>query len=204
MAKSNTDFAEMWGDDVVAPANDETAAPAKNYNLSEKQQAFVSEYVKDFNGTKAATRAGYSENSAHVTASVLLSEPKVRAAVNDALNERKRLYPDVIQRIISELQKIAFANPVDMLSWDGEKFLVNGSDELTDEMRASISGITFKPGKYGDTIDVKQYDKVRAIELLGKMVGAVTDRVEHTHTGKVDVNLTPDEAYRKMLSGDAK
>ncbi|MBT4588328.1 MAG: terminase small subunit, partial [Rhodospirillaceae bacterium] len=33
--------------------------------LNAKQQAFIEEYIVDFNGTQAAIRAGYSEHTAN-------------------------------------------------------------------------------------------------------------------------------------------
>lgn len=50
--------------------------------LNPKQARFVGEYIKDGNGTQAAIRAGYSPNGADVTASRLLGNPRIYAAVN--------------------------------------------------------------------------------------------------------------------------
>ena len=49
--------------------------------LTAKQARFVAEYQVDLNATQAAIRAGYSPTSAHVTASRMLSDAKIRAAV---------------------------------------------------------------------------------------------------------------------------
>lgn len=50
-------------------------------SLSDKQAAFVREYLVDANGAAAARRAGYSENAARVTASKLLAKPAIKAAL---------------------------------------------------------------------------------------------------------------------------
>ena len=47
--------------------------------LTKKKKAFVEEYLKDYNGTAAAIRAGYAEKSAAQQASRLLREPEVLA-----------------------------------------------------------------------------------------------------------------------------
>ena len=52
--------------------------------ISGRHKRFAEEYCADQNGTQAAIRAGYSEKTAHVIASRLLRNVKVRAAV-DAL-----------------------------------------------------------------------------------------------------------------------
>jgi phage terminase small subunit len=50
-------------------------------DLSNKQAAFVREYVKDFNGKRAAIAAGYSAKTADVQACKMLIIPKIRDAV---------------------------------------------------------------------------------------------------------------------------
>lgn len=52
--------------------------------LTPKQSAFVSEYLKDRNGTQAAIRAGYSEKTAQEQSSRLLSNVIVAEAVRKA------------------------------------------------------------------------------------------------------------------------
>lgn len=53
--------------------------------LTDKQRRFVEEYLIDYNGTRAAKTAGYAESSAHVTASQLLTNPKISGAVAQGL-----------------------------------------------------------------------------------------------------------------------
>lgn len=55
--------------------------------LTPMQTAFVREYHKDNNGTQAAIRAGAAPNSAAVTASKWLTNPKIREAI-DAKTQR--------------------------------------------------------------------------------------------------------------------
>lgn len=49
--------------------------------LSAKQQAFVVEWLVDYNGTQAAIRAGYSPGTAVVKASQLLANPKIKPII---------------------------------------------------------------------------------------------------------------------------
>lgn len=55
--------------------------------LTDKQRAFVREYLADNNGTQAAIRAGYSPNGAEVQAHRLLSNAKIRALVDASLKK---------------------------------------------------------------------------------------------------------------------
>ncbi len=49
--------------------------------LNHRRQRFVDEFIVDLNATQAAIRAGYAENSAHVTGCRLLSNDKVSEAI---------------------------------------------------------------------------------------------------------------------------
>ncbi|MDP9476526.1 MAG: terminase small subunit, partial [Actinomycetota bacterium] len=53
--------------------------------LSARQEAFVAEYVKDRNATRAAIRAGYSERTARSIGHENLTKPDIAAAVERAL-----------------------------------------------------------------------------------------------------------------------
>lgn len=54
----------------------------KNKKLTDKQRAFVLEYLKDKNATQAAIRAGYSPKTAQEQSSRLLSNVMVRAEID--------------------------------------------------------------------------------------------------------------------------
>lgn len=53
--------------------------------LTDKQQAFVLEYIKDKNATRAAKAAGYSESTAYSQGQRLLKNVEVAAAIKAAL-----------------------------------------------------------------------------------------------------------------------
>lgn len=55
--------------------------------LNKKQKRFCEEYIVDLNGTRAYIRAGYSKNGAEVSASQLLTNPKVSEYIRE-LNEK--------------------------------------------------------------------------------------------------------------------
>ena len=50
--------------------------------LEPRQLSFITEYLKDFNGTQAAIRAGYSEKTANVIASNLLTKVNVKQEIS--------------------------------------------------------------------------------------------------------------------------
>jgi len=59
--------------------------------LSDKQKRFCEEYCLDWNGSKAAIRAGYSEESAKEQASRLLTNDNIQAYIQLIKNDLEYL-----------------------------------------------------------------------------------------------------------------
>jgi len=55
--------------------------------LTTKNKRFIEEYVIDFNATRAAINAGYSEKTARSIASELLTKPDIRNAIKHHLDK---------------------------------------------------------------------------------------------------------------------
>ena len=67
--------------------------------LNEKQERFCKEYVIDLNGKQAAIRAGYSEKTAEVQASQLLTILKVQERIKElqsGIGERLEITADMV------------------------------------------------------------------------------------------------------------
>lgn len=56
--------------------------------LSEKQKAFVNEYLIDLNATQAAIRAGYSKKTAKQIATENLAKPVLAESIRKAIEQR--------------------------------------------------------------------------------------------------------------------
>lgn len=83
------------------------AGRKNNGGLTDKQQIFVAEYLKDRNGPAAAVRAGYSKTSASVQASTMLALPEVRELVNKHTENIRRRSEVTAEFVIEELAKVA-------------------------------------------------------------------------------------------------
>lgn len=55
--------------------------------MNKKQEKFALEFVKDFNRTQAAIRAGYSKKTAYSQGSRLLKDAEIRARVSELIEE---------------------------------------------------------------------------------------------------------------------
>lgn len=75
--------------------------------LTEKEAAFIREYLVDKNGTAAAIRAGYSPRSAKHTASGMLKKPRIKAAVDKALKEQARRTLIAADQVLLDINRLA-------------------------------------------------------------------------------------------------
>lgn len=160
--------------------------------MTKKQQRFVDEYLIDLNATQAAIRAGYSPDTAQQMGSENLSKPVIRNAIDKAIAERSRRTGISQDRVINEIAKVAFLNPADVIDLN-EAAVKDGAHR---EDTACIASVKVKTVPTDDGViserEVKTYDKLKALELLGKHLGMFTDRVKME--GAVPVVITGEDA----------
>lgn len=144
---------------------------SKIAKLTPKQERFCEEYLVDLNATQAYKRAGYNvktDATAAQSANRMLRNVKVQERISELRTQQSKRTEITADRVIAELAAIAFADRTELAKVDK-----NGSvrfaptDSLPDDVKKVISGI--KEGKFGT--EVLSYDKVKALELLGKHLG---------------------------------
>lgn len=161
--------------------------------LTPKQAMFVKEYLVDLNATQAAIRAGYSAKTASEQGTRLLGNVKIQAALGEIQQARGNRLEVTADRIEKELAKIAFAKVNGAVEWDALTAKLKSSDELPDEVLATIQEIS----QTAHGIKIKQYDKLKALELLGRRHGMFVDKVEHSGTIK-NKNLSEVELDKRI------
>ena len=127
--------------------------------LNIKQKRFADEYLICSNATEAAKKAGYSEKTAYSIGQRLLKKVEVKSYIDERLK-------------ILESEKIAQADEVMKYL---TKVLRGQETEETIVVEGQGDGI-FKARKIEKEISPK--DKLKAAELLGKIYGLFTDKVE--------------------------
>lgn len=78
--------------------------------LTDKQKRFCEEYLIDLNATQAAIRAGYSEKTADRIANQNLRKIEVQQYVQKLMTERSEQTGVTAEKVIKELEKIAFSD----------------------------------------------------------------------------------------------
>ncbi len=176
--------------------------------LTPKQERFVEEYLIDCNGTQAAIRAGYSVKGAEVTASKLLTNPKVVlliAAGKAKRSERTQVTSDMI---LSALWSIWDAKISDILTND---FRLKPLDEWPDVWQRMCSNVDVKSlndrprngdkdawNKIGEAIKTRTADPLTALIKAGEhvMVKAFPQRALD-----INVNIDLNEITERLMAG---
>mgnify|MGYP001112617494 CR=1 FL=1 len=143
--------------------------------LTPKQKRFVAEYLVDLNATAAAKRAGYSEKTACEQAARLLANVKVQTAVQEAEQARQERTEITQDMVLREMSKLAFFDIRKMFDKNGKPLDISALDADTAAalVGLDVQDVTDNDGNYiGFVKKYKMADKIRALELLGKHLGA--------------------------------
>jgi len=165
---------------------------AKKAGLSFQQRVFVTEYLKDRNGTQAAIRAGYGAKGASTQAERLLRNVEIRAQVEAFVIKAEEKASLSIERTLREVARLAYFDPRKLLNPDGSPKPIH---ELDDDTAACLAGMDILEQFEGTGADrvfvghVKKYkiaDKNSALDKAMKHLGLF----ERDNEQKPDVNVT--------------
>lgn len=132
-------------------------AQIKEGVLNDRQKKFCLEYLKDFNATQAAIRAGYASKNARKVSSVMLTNANVQAEISKLNKEAHTSAIMDIQEIQERLTRIARGETIE------ETVVVEGTGQGYSEARVVQKKVTPK-------------DQVKALELLGKANGMFIEK----------------------------
>jgi phage terminase small subunit len=148
--------------------------------LSKKELLFIKAYLADPNATQAAIAAGYSEKSARSIGSENLTKPHIKEALELGFKKITEGFDVAAERVIQELARIAFVNMKDLADWNESGVRFKSSDDIGEDAAAAIVEVSETVTQHGGTLRIRQHDKVRALELLGKYKKLFADRIEHS------------------------
>lgn len=177
--------------------------------LSKDHLTFANHYIANGNATRAYLHA-YGEEVAYKSAVVagckLLSHPKVGPYVREARRLIAKSKLMSLDEIASRIQAQAFADVTQFIGWekrpmvndDGEVIgemavpvVKMNSDEVPEEIRGLIKGITFT--KMGPKFEMA--DQQKAQDMLIKMLGGYKETVNHVSE---DGSMTPQAPVYKI------
>lgn len=151
---------------------------SKGDELTGKQKRFCEEYIFDFNATRAAKVAGYSEQTAYSIGNENLKKPEIQAYITELQGDLSKTSGISRLKVLKEHEKIAFSSIAKLHnSWiERKKF-----EELSDDEKACISEIQTQIRKIViegvdapveiEFVKVKLFDKQKSLDSISKMLG---------------------------------
>ncbi len=161
---------EPW---AITPSGEIVRMVIHREKLNPRQERFVSEYLKDGNGTQAAIRAGYATSSAAVHAHRLLHNKRVLDKVRAHQNRVQRATEVTVERVVRELEAVAFSDPLYLFD---RKSNLLPFDKIPKEARRAIKLLevqeSVKGGRRIRTLKkVVLEDRIPAVIALAKYLG---------------------------------
>lgn len=147
--------------------------------LSNKQQMFVNEYLKDFNATQAAIRAGYSEKSAAIIGWENIRKPNISATIKQRLEETAMSADEVLMRLAKQARgdmRDFLAVGENGIDVDLTYAIENNLTDLIKKISHRRTRTTKDDGVYEEEyIQLELHDAHAALVDLGKKHALFTD-----------------------------
>lgn len=158
--------------------------------LTGKQKRFCEEYIFDFNATRAAKAAGYSEDTAYAIGWENLKKPEIQEYIKSLQSDLEKTSGISRLKVLREHEKLAFSSIAHLHdTWISRVEF----DKLTDDQKSCIAEIQTQTRQatewQGETpvpitvefVKVKLYDKQKALDSISRMLGfEAPEKVEHT------------------------
>lgn len=174
----------------------------KPYNVDKLRVLFAKEYVANMgNGTKAylSVYPNAKIGTAATQASRMLNDPKIKALIE---NEYKRVFKDKDDEIersktYKMIHSIGNTNIAEVIDLEGGTLRVKDLSEIPESAQHAIESVKrrYKETKYGpeEYLEVKLFDKIKALELRAKLQGMLQDKTELTGEIIVKKAVRPDK-----------
>ena len=128
--------------------------------------------------SKAAIFAGYSEATAASTAYALMQKPEIREAIAEGLERGRERCNITPERVLNAISNIAFADISDVMTWEKNKIILRDLADMEPHETAAIHTVSESFTKSGRKLEVKQHDRLRALEMLGRTYAMFKDKVD--------------------------
>jgi phage terminase small subunit len=158
--------------------------------LTDKQAAFVREYLIDLNATAAYQRAGYKvgpgRRAARANSSRMLSKAIIQEAIQAGMAERARDAGITAKRVLEEIALVAFSDIGDLVEFTTDGIRFREQAVISAAARRALCSVKVRREVGGegvpdaDVIEFKLWPKVPALQQLAQHLGLLKHVVEHT------------------------
>lgn len=157
--------------------------PGKNeHGLTPQQETFATAVAAGLSQAEAY-RAAYpksktwKDESVHSKSCQLAARANVKQRIAALTSAALKKNDVTIERVIRELALIAFGSKRDVMKWGPSGVQLIDSESLTQEQAALVAEVSETTSDSGGSIKLKTHDKVKALELLGRHLGAFNDKL---------------------------
>lgn len=175
----------------------------KKFNI--KQEMFIKEYIAHGNASEAARNAGYSKKTAAQIGEELLRKPEIKAEINAGIKRRERrlskklsFFDITKERWLRDLAVVAFSNMDDYVKITSRGVVITKTEDRKRYLGKGIKKVSESTSQNGGSQSIELYNKLAALELIGKHMGWVKENIEHSGPGGGAIpnsitQLTPEE-----------
>jgi len=154
--------------------------------LTEQQEKFCQAYVECGNASEAYRRAyprakNWKPESVHRKAHELLGNVKIMSRLDELRRPALKKAEVTAERVVKELARIAFGDKRELMEWGPNGVVLKSSDGLSEDQAAMVAEVSETISQGGCSIKLKTYDKVKALELLGRYLGMFVEKREVTN-----------------------
>jgi phage terminase small subunit len=173
--------------------------------MNNKQEAFIREYLQDFNKTKAAIRAGYSEKTARAQGCRLFTNADIADEIKARIAEKTMSSEEVLNRLadmargdLADLMDVKSSGfTLELMKRDEEgKLIVKPETKLIKKIKQKVTTHIAKNESDEDRevveTEIELYSAQEALNTIAKLNGMITDKVDMTSKGE---KLIPDDRY---------
>lgn len=172
--------------------------PRKGKTLTDKEEAFCTEYVISWNATRAAIDAGYSKKMAYSIGYENTKKPHIKARISELIKNKVMDRDEVLARLAAQ----ARATHYHFIRIDDDGFVYfDFSDSEAIKHLYLIKKIKSKRQRLvrgkgedaeeweGEWVEVELHDSQRALELIGKHHSLFVDRDDKGEVIQPTVNV---------------
>lgn len=169
---------------------------------TKKQRVFIEEYLRCWNASEAARRAGY-KTKANVIGAELIALPSIKAVVEKRIDEMKMDTDEVLSRLASyargSLEPFIRINDDGTTDFDFSHPDAKKNIHLIKKIKTKRKILVEGKGDEAESwehewVEVELHDPVHCLELIGKHKRLFEENVNLNLGGKIiEVSLTNDE-----------
>jgi len=181
--------------------------------LTNKQQAFVNEYTRDFCATQAAIRAGYSGKTAYSLGQRLLKNAEISDAIRQRIEEKTMGADEVLTRLadmarsdMADLMAITTSGFTIELTTKNEsgEIIANPKTKLIKKIKQKVTTYLAKSedGEDREVIEteLELYDAQAALVQIGKHLKLFSDPAQVSMN--LDLSSLTTEQLEAIANGD--